>query len=166
MRDPGCVSEMAMRVGLMANGLGLGRRVDLWSLVLATLALVGLVWSMRQSLLWPTVLLLLSVLVAGVQKVLALRVAFDEAVFRSWAERWQRVAIGDGGASNPVADDLLAFDRALVVLGLRGSAGDPRELDDRLRGAAKLLARQLMAFGLQFAVLLVTALVVFMMPAF
>lgn len=166
MRDQGGVPGMAARAGLVADGLGLGRRVDLWSLVLVVLALVGLTWAAWLSLLWPSMLLLLSVLAAGAQKGLALRVAFDEAVFRTWAARWHDSAIGGGDAEGTTVDDLQAFDQGLAVAGLRKQAGGPmRDLDSRLRGATKLFGRQLLAFVLQFATLLASALAVFLQPS-
>ncbi len=166
MREPDSVGEMAAQAGLMSLGLGLGRRVDLWSLALTVSALVGLAWSARQSLPGPTMLLLVSVLAAAMQKVLALRVAFDEAVLRSWAESWQRNALGGGLTETSVLAELQAFDRRLVALGvLKQVIEPPRDWDGRMRGAVKLLGRQLMAFVLQFAALLIAVLAVLLPPS-
>lgn len=160
MREPGSFSEMAVRARLGADGLGLGQRVDLWSLVLVTLALIGLVWSGRQSFAWPTTfLLLLSVAAACVQKGLAMRVAFDEAIFRGWAECRRRNVGEDGRPDDTVVDDLRAFDRGLAAAGLRETdTGSLRDLDSRLRGAMKLLGRQVVAFAVQFVTLLAATL--------
>jgi hypothetical protein len=143
---------------LGANGLALGRRVDVWSLALTVLALAGLLWAAQQAAaLLPQACLLLSVLAGGMQKIFALRVAFDAAIFRDWAERWGRAAgASEGSPVSAIAAELLAFDRALSAIGLRAAPGDPlRGLDSRLRGAWRLLRWQLIALAAQFIALIV-----------
>ena len=50
----------------------------------------------------------------------------------------------------------------LAACGLRAPAGETvRDLDSRLRGAGKLLKRQLTSFVLQFAALLLAVLLAF-----
>jgi hypothetical protein len=151
-------STAAAAARVAGGGLALGRRVDVWSLALTVLALAGLLWTTQQTAaLLPQVCLLAALLAGGMQKVFALRVAFDAAIFRDWAGRWDRAALaGDGDPASAIAADLLAFDRALASTGLRAlSDGAVRDLDCRLRGAWKLLRWQLIAFAVQFAVLIV-----------
>lgn len=148
------------RVGYVADALALGRRIDLWSLGLAALALTGLARIACGAMPWPaTLLLLVSVLAAGVQKSLALRVAFDEAVFRRWTESWRSAEADASVVAEVVLDDLQAFDRALAAAGLRRAAeGTTQDLDARSRGALRLLRWQLAVFAAQFALLLAAAL--------
>lgn len=154
-------STAAARARLAASGLALGRRVDVWSLALTVLALAALLWATQQAVaLLPQACLLAAVLAGGMQKIFALRVAFDAAVFCDWAERWDRAALaGDGDPANAIAADLLAFDRALAATGLRAAPGAVlRDLDRRLWGAFKLLRGQLIALAVQFVALIVTVL--------
>ena len=147
-------AQAAAQARVAACGLALGRSIDTWSLVFAALALVGSVWAALQRMPLPEVWFLASLVAAAVQKYLALRVAFDEALFRDWAERWNS-ALATGNAKlapTSVAADLMEFDQALAVSGLRPvHANSVRDLECRLRGARKLLGRQLLAFGMQFA---------------
>lgn len=146
---------------VVASGLALGRSVDIWSLVLTALALACAVWLALQAALLPLACLLISVAAGGVQKVFALRVAFDEALFRAWAERWSVAAVADDRAETATAiqADLLAVDQALSALGVRRAQGDSvRGLDCRIDGARKLFGRQLMAFGTQVAAWIVAIL--------
>ena len=76
--SPGCCTMQA--------ALSLGRRLDLWSLLLAVLALAPL-FSLPMTALHH-IGLLVSLLTAGAYKYLALRVAFDEKLFRNLARQW------------------------------------------------------------------------------
>lgn len=160
-------STAAARARLGASGLALGGRLDAWSLFLVTLALLGLLWAARQSVtLLSETCMLISVLAGGVQKVLALRVAFDAAIFRGWAERWNLAAAGNDDPVSAIATDLFAFDRALAAIGLRTAADDPvRDLDSRLRGAWRLLRWQLIVFAVQFVALIVAVLAMCLSPS-
>lgn len=166
MNEAATMAGAVARARVGASSLALGHRIDAWSLLFTGLALASLVWLARQPGASLTqACLLLSVLAGAVQKGLALRVAFDAAIFLDWAERW-RCAADAGESANAMAADLLAFDQALAAAGLRAAAGDPvPDLDCRLRGAMKLLGRQLIAFAVQFTVLLVAALAMSFAPA-
>lgn len=166
MADRVDFSAAAARARLGASGLALGGRLDAWSLFLAVLALAGLLWTARQSVtLLPIACMLISVLAGGGQKVLALRVAFDAAIFSDWAERWNLAAVGNDDPVSAIPADLLAFDRALAVIGLRTAADDPvRDLDSRLRGAWRLLRWQLIVFAVQFVALIVAVLAMRLSP--
>lgn len=152
------------RVG--ASSLTLGQHIDAWSLLLTGLALAILFWVAPQPGAWLTkICLLLSVLVGIVQKGLALHVAFDAAIFLDWAERW-RCSADAGDSANAMTADLLAFDQAVAAAGLRAAPADTvPDLNRRLRGAMKLLGRQLIAFAVQFTILLIAALAMFFVPA-
>lgn len=144
----------AARARVVASGLALGRSVDAWSLVLTALALVCALGLVLQAASLPMACLLVVAVAGAVQKVLALRVAFDEALFRAWAERWGVAAAGNDRAQAAIAirSDLLALDQALAAMGLRrGQPDSVRDLDSRIDGARKLFARQLMALATQVA---------------
>jgi len=144
----------ATRARVVASGLALGRSVDTWSLVLTALALACAVGLALQAASLPLACLLVVAVAGGVQKAFALRVAFDEALFRAWAERWSVGATGDArpGAATAIQADLLALDQALAAMGLRRGKPDcVRDLDRRIDGARKLFGRQVMALATQVA---------------
>lgn len=144
----------ATRARVVASGLALGRSVDTWSLVLTALALAGALGLALQAASVPLTCLLVVAAAGGVQKAFALRVAFDEALFRAWAERWSVAAAADdrAQAATAIRSDLLALDQALAAMGLhRGQPDSVRDLDSRIDGARKLFGRQLMALATQAA---------------
>lgn len=161
MLDSFNLDEAAARARVMATALALGRSLDLWSLALAALALGGLLWMTLP--LTTSTGLLLSILAGVGQKVFALRVAFDAALFHHWAEKWSSDEV-EGRDPNALATDLLVFDRALADCGLATPRGDGvRDLNSRLRGAARLLKRQVLAVAVQFAAVAV-AMVAVLLP--
>lgn len=166
MNEAATMAGAVARARVGASSLALGQRIDTWSLLFTGLALASLFWAARQPGASLTqACLLLSVLAGAVQKGLALRVAFDAAIFLDWAERW-RCAADAGESANAIAVDLSAFDQALAAAGLRAAPGASlSDLDRRLCGAMKLLGRQLIAFAVQFTVLLLAALVMLFAPA-
>lgn len=154
MTDPLDLTGAATRARVAASGLALGRSVDTWSLVLTALALACAFGLALRAAPLPLTCLLFSVAAGGVQKAFALRVAFDEALFRFWAERWSVNAASDDSAvvANPVRADLLALDQALAAMRLRNCHGESvRDLDSRIDGTRKLFGRQVIAFGAQAA---------------
>lgn len=162
MMEPPGLAGAASRARTMAAALALGRGLDLWSLALAALAVAGLLGLALP--LSSAICLLVSLSAGGVQKIYALRAAFDAALFRHWAETWSSAAI-QGRDPVELTADLAAFDQALAACGLRAPAdGATRDLDSRLRGAGKLLRRQALALAIQFAAMIV-ALVVMCLPA-
>lgn len=151
-------AEAAARARVMATALALGRSLDLWSLALAALALAGLLWLTLP--LTASVGLLLSILAGVGQKFFSLRVAFDAALFDHWAEKWSSDG-AEGRDPYALATDLIGFDRALADCGLATPRGDlARELNSRLRGAARLLKRQVLAVAIQFAAVVVALVAV------
>lgn len=163
MIEPLCLAGAAARARVMAAALELGRGFDQWSLVLVTLALVGLLWASLP--LSSTICLLVSLLAGGTQKIFALRVAFDEALFRHWAETWSSAATL-GLESTTLAEDLAALDQALATCGLRAhSGGAARDIDSRLRGAGKLLRRQALALAIQFVAMIVAMATIYLPSA-
>lgn len=154
MTDPLDWARAATRARVAACGLALGRSVDTWSLVLTALAVACALGLALQAALVPLASLLFSAAAGGVQKAYALRVAFDEALFRFWAERWSvNAASGDSAVvAIPIRTDLLALDQALAAMGLgRCQTDSVRDLDSRIDGARKLFGRQLIAFVAQAA---------------
>ena len=142
-------AEAAARARVMATALALGRSLDLWSLALAALALAGLLW--LNSPLTTSIGLLLSILAGAGQKVFALRVEFDAAIFHHWAVAWNSDG-AEGRDPNALATDLMVFDSTLADCGLANPRVDGvRDLNSRLRGATRLLKRQVMAVAIQFA---------------
>lgn len=166
MNEPTTMAEALARARVGACSLALGHRIDTWSLLLAGLALIILFWVARQAGTSLTqACLLLSVLASVVQRGLALRVAFDAAIFLDWAQRWRCVSDA-GELAEAIAAELLAFDQALAAAGLRTAPGDPLpDMDHRLRGAMSLLGWQLIAFTVQFSVLLIAVLAMSFAPS-
>lgn len=80
-----------------------------------------------------------AVLLAAIS-VLQVRMAFDAALLRGWAE----------GASTPQD-----FDRAMQTLGLRGKGGRP--MAERCRGALRLFRQWLAASAVQAGVAVLAA---------
>lgn len=158
MPDSFNLAEAAARARVMAAALVLGRSLDLWSLALAALALAGLLWLNLP--LTTSIGLLLSILAGVVQKVFALRVEFDAAIFHHWAVAWNSNG-AEGRDPNALATDLMVFDSTLADCGLATPRGDVvRDLHSRLRGAARLLKRQVLAVAIQFAAVAVAIVAV------
>jgi hypothetical protein len=88
--------------------------------------------------------LALAVLLGLAELYFAFRVGFDAALFRQLA-------------TGPALTGLDALDASLTRLGLRPGAASPRPLDDRIRGARKLLRRQALCLVLQLATMVVAA---------
>ncbi len=150
----------ANRARFMANALSLGRGLDWWSLALLLLALLGLLWL---PLTQPSKIFLCASLVAAcAQKLFALRVAFDEAVFRHWAKKWTENLAACGTTDESIetlAADLAAFDQALNGSSVISNAKSKvRDLDNRLRGAMGLLKKQALLFTLQVFTMVCAAL--------
>ena len=137
----------------MQAALSLGRRLDLWSLLLALLALAGLfglpiAWVTRTGLL-------VSLLAAGVQKYFALRVAFDEQLFRNLARQWASKTPPEDAST---LTELARLDQSLARCRQCPPKADKvRDLNSRLLGASRLLKEQVLAFSVQFASLLAAA---------
>ena len=143
----------AATAALVAASLGHGRSLDRLSqgllvLALAALLVPGLGATARG-------LLLASLIPAGVQAYHAFRCGLDASIFAHWARHWPAA----GG--RPEAD-LDAFDQALThCFGARPGAANtptPRPLDDRARGALRLLRRQALALACQ-GILVLAALI-------
>ena len=143
----------AATAALVAASLGHGRSLDRLSqgllvLALAALLVPGLGATARG-------LLLASLIPAGVQVYHAFRCGLDASIFAHWARHWPATG------SLPDAD-LSAFDQALAdCFGARpGTANTPtpRPLDDRARGALRLVRRQALALASQ-GVLVLAALI-------
>lgn len=153
-------ARAASHARTIASALALGRSLDQWSLALVILALAGTLWLSMPLL--STICLLVSILAGGAQKIFALRVAFDEALFSHWAETWAGAAT-EGLDPAALTADLAAFDQALDACGLRAHPrGAIRDLDSRLRGAWILLRRQALALAIQFASMIGTMLTMYL----
>ena len=161
---------------VMAAALALGRSLDLWSLALLGIALASLLWV--QLPLAPRIGLLISMAAGAMQKMFALRVAFDAALFRHWAANWTEnwADTRDNPAARPdpdaradpasLAADLAALDQALALSGLRAhQGGASRDLESRLRGAWKLLRAQALALAIQLAAIIGAAAAMRLLPA-
>ncbi|PKO32335.1 MAG: hypothetical protein CVU34_16225 [Betaproteobacteria bacterium HGW-Betaproteobacteria-7] len=131
---------------MAAAWLATGRTLDHCSLLLSLLALAAAFCS--EPPLLARAALLLAVLLGVGEKIYAIRVAFDERIFSTWATSWP--ATGDF-----VADAALAeFDGLLVRLGLRSQQPTQHSLDERIAGACALLRRQAICLALQLLAVL------------
>lgn len=130
------VFDAAQRAGLCADTLTLGRSLDLWSSGLALVALGALLLAPAPPAapLWAILALALPA------RYFALRVRFDEAVFRRWASVW-----GSSSDNTLPALTMAAFDRAL------GRTPGGRALVVRCRGARRLLCWLALTTLLQMA---------------
>lgn len=147
MNDSGDAATLA---GVTAAALDRGRAIDAWSLAL-TLAAVGggALWTADGRTAWSAGCFAACVVGGIAQRYYAARVAFDAALFRSWA---RRIDVPPGIDFH--AEALAATDRALAELRLRNNEGPTRDLTARSRGALRLLGRQMLCLFLQFAALL------------
>lgn len=142
--------EFAARARLAANWLALGAAIDVTSLAFTVVAIAAMLWLDASS---PVRLALLAAALSGLaEKYFACRVAFDRSIFRDWARRWETA-----GAVAPETD-LADFDAALATAGLRcPDRAGARTMDERMRGAMKLLTRQAGLFAVQSLALLAAA---------
>lgn len=132
----------ARQAALAADRLAVGQTIDGFSLCLTLLALAAVFASAPSSTVRSA--LLLGVGLGVVEKLYAMRVAFDRRVFAGWAASWP--------ATEDFAPDaaLAEFDQVLVRLRLRGSARPGgRRLAVRIAGARALLRRQVTCLVLQ-----------------
>lgn len=158
------LTAAAAQAQVMACALAAGRRIDRWSLALAAVALLGLVLAATPLPLSARLCLLASLLAAGMQQILALRLAFDEIVFQKWAEKWAGAAVL-GSESCGYVEDLAAFDQGLAACGLRApSSGVVRDMDNRVKGAMGLLKKLVLAFALQVVATVSAAVLISLMP--
>jgi hypothetical protein len=135
--------QAVARASATASLLALGGRIDDWGRALLLLALAALLWAPAGTLAHGA---MLASILAGILEIfLALRVAFDERIFRAWAHVWQQTEA-------PPEVALREFDEAMSALGLSTPPNSPqRNLDSRMRGARRLFLRQLAAFLVQLA---------------
>ena len=137
----------------MQAALSLGRRLDLWSLLLALLALASLFNLPMTGL--QRIGLLISLLTAGVQKYFALRTAFDEKLFCNLARQWAGKTPAEDAST---LTELARLDQSLAqCLQCPPKDDKVRDLSSRLHGASCLIKRQTAAFFLQFASMLAAA---------
>ncbi len=136
----------AATAALVAASLGHARSLDRLSQGLLLLALAALLLPGLGAT--PAGLLLASLIPAGVQAYHAFRSGLDARNFAHWARQWPATG------SLPDAD-LSAFDQALAhCFGAHPGTPTPRPLDDRARGALRLLRRQALALACQGVVVL------------
>lgn len=143
-------TSAGQRASLAALWLDGGRSLDRLSMALTLLALAAALWSGINGL--AQFLLLLGVALGGLEKVYAVRVAFDQRIFAAWAGQWP--------ATESFAPDvaLAEFDRMLVRMQLRSAtAPAARGLDQRIAGACALLRKQGICLVFQFLALLAAA---------
>lgn len=153
MPETNAFPQAANDARTMQAALSLGRRLDLWSLLLAIFALACLFGLPVAG--FPRVGLLASILAAGVQKYFALRVAFDEQLFRNLARQWAGKTPPEDAST---LTELARLDQSLArCRQCPPKADNVRDLNSRLHGASRLLKRQLLAFSVQFASLLAAA---------
>ncbi len=142
-------SNAELLAGVTAASMGLGRRIDLWSLALLLVAIVTLAISDGTQTSWRLGCLMVSIFAGIGQKYLSLRVALDEALFRRLAaHEFRRSSAQDG-------ETLMALDSAMADCGLvKAQEGLPRDLACRCRGAMRLLYLQIACLTVQLGALL------------
>jgi len=138
------------RASLTAAWLAGGRGIDRFSIFLTLLALATALWGEHG----PEVqfVVLLAVVAGGVEKIYALRVAFDQRIFAAWAGRWSATESSEPDVA------MAEFDRALGRMHLRSATAQAtRGLDERIAGACALLRKQGLCLACQFFALLAAA---------
>jgi hypothetical protein len=164
MIEPSHFAGAAARARVIASALALGRSLDLWSLTLVAVALLAGFLGLSLPLV-PRICLLMSILAGGAQKIIALRVAFDAALFRHWAQAWASAA-SQGLDPAGLETDLATLDQVLATCSLRTPPSGPvRDLDRRLRGAWRLLRQQVLVFAMQLAAVLAALITMHLLPA-
>lgn len=125
----------AARAATMAAWLATGRPAHVLAMALVAAAVLALLLGARQSQTLPWFV----VLMTGIAETwYALRVAFDQCIFATWASSWR----------NPAAQseiEMAEFDAAVNP----GREPSPRDLDSRVAGAERLLRRQFACVLLQ-----------------
>lgn len=156
MNAPINLATAAMQARVMSAALSLGQRIDLWSLALFVLAVYGLMFMSLSifSVGW----LSLSIFVGSVQKICALRVAFDHALVSNWAHKWDSEPTATSNWAIATSD-FDALDQMLIEYGMRpASEGSGRDLASRLKGALGLLKLQCLALAIQLIAVVIAAL--------
>ncbi len=150
-------ASACQRAELTALWLAGGKGIDRLSMLLTLLALAVACTGGRDV---PVQLALLSAALLGaVEKLYAVRVAFDRRVFASWGAHWRGMEPCD---PQPL---LAEFDQALVSMRLRSAAQRAsRPLDERLAGACALFRKQAICLGAQFCAVLTAACVHLIRP--
>jgi len=142
-------SNAEMLAGVTAASLGLGQRIDLWSLALLLVAIGTLAISVGTQSPWRLGCLMVSILAGVGQKYFSLRVALDTALFKRLADHEFRKSSAQDG------ETLLALDSAMADCGLvKTPEGLPRDLACRSRGAMRLLYLQAICMAAQLGALL------------
>jgi len=137
------LSDDLTLAAVTADLLRQGRSLHVASVVLTVAAGVGVpLLAVLQPRVWPMAGASLALLFGLAEAWFALRVGFDRQIFERFA----------GHATPPLAPS--QFDRVLVALGLATAETPGRTMADRVRGCARLLRLQVLAFVLQIAALL------------
>jgi len=142
-------AQQLTRLQLVCATLAQGRLIDHSSLALTLLALGLSLWLKHDACL--QVALLGAVLFGAIEKIYALRVAFDQQIFAIWREQWPN---HDADSAEVL---LAAFDKALADTGLGQPANAWRPLESRIAGAIGLIKTQALLLLGQFALLLAAA---------
>ncbi|MBI4987668.1 MAG: hypothetical protein HZC23_02510 [Rhodocyclales bacterium] len=142
-------SNAEMLAGVAASSLGLGRRIDIWSLALLLVTIGTLAISAGVLAPWRYGCLFVSVLAGIAQKYFSLRVALDAVLFKRLADHeFSKSSVQDG-------ETLTALDSALADCGLiKAPEGLPRDMASRCRGAMRLLYAQAICMAAQLGALL------------
>lgn len=139
-------AEQNMAAGVTAHFLESGRLLDRSSLGMSLLALGLLFWCEPRA--FTHAALYCSIMLGVLEKIFALRVAFDQRIFSDWSQ------IGSDGPS-PAESLLPAFDKALVSASLCKPATGCRPVAERIHGALRLLKTQAVLHFLQLTAILV-----------
>lgn len=146
-------SNAEMMAGVTAASLGLGRRIDLWSLALLLVAIGILAISASTQAPWRLGCLMVSILAGIGQKYFSLRVALDAALFKRLADHDYRKSSAQDG------ETLMTLDSAMAECGLvKAREGLPRDLACRSRGAMRLMYLQVACMTVQLGALLAAVL--------
>jgi len=135
-------ASKAVKASVVAGLLAIGVRFDIASVLLSLVACMLLVFYPLERL--PTAAICLMLVAGVVQQIIAMRTAFDQYIFASWAQLWRTESVNTD-------DEMDSFDQALADIGLLPNVNRTRSLDERITGALRLLRHQALCVALQVA---------------
>ena len=140
LKSIGGGANKAVKASVVAGLLAIGVRFDIASVLLSLAACMMLV-------IYPlevrSIAAICLMLVAGVvQQIIAMRTAFDQYIFASWAQQWRIESVNADA-------EMASFDQALADIGLLRNVNRTRSLDERIAGAMRLLRHQALCVALQ-----------------
>ncbi len=142
LKSIGVGANKVVKASVVAGLLAIGVRFDIASVLLSLVACMLLVFYPLERL--PTAAICLMLVAGVVQQIIAMRTAFDQYIFASWAQQWRIESVNADA-------EMVSFDQALADIGLLRNVNRTRSLDERITGAVRLLRHQALCVAMQVA---------------